>query len=248
MNQKLLDRLNDLGKHLYSMEDSIALLALGSCAETSRMDAYSDLDFFVIVKEGTKQDFLNDLSWLSDGVEIGYTFRNTVDGYKVMWKDGIYAEFAIFELDELPSIAFSPGRFVFKKKGYELSNIPLKKIPQLSQNELDFALNEILTNLYVGLGRYRRGEVLAAHRLICIHAVDRYLSILDLLQKPTDALLDPFSLDRRFEFRHPESIVKITSFVKEPVQVLSAAQALFSEVQNLSPINPTIAQEIKKLL
>jgi lincosamide nucleotidyltransferase B/F len=248
MNDKLENRLNALGKHLYSHEGSIALLALGSCAETSRMDEYSDLDFFVIVKEGYKKEFLIDLDWLEAISPLAYYFRNTIDGYKVMWKDGVYAEFAIFELDEMPSIAFSPGRFIFKKKGVELSNLPTRKIQELRQDELSYALNEILTNLYVGLGRYRRGEILSAHRLICVHAVDRYLSILPLLDDPTDALIDPFALDRRVEFRHPAMKDKLSSFVKDYDHVLDGAKALYDELQKITEINETLRLEIEKLI
>jgi len=248
MNDRLQNRLNDLGKYLYSLESSIALLALGSCAETSRMDEYSDLDFFLIVKDGTKKEFLIDLDWLEAVSPLAYSFRNTIDGYKVMWKDGIYAEFAIFELEELPSIAYSPGRFIFKKKGYELSNQPTRKIQELRQDDLSYALNEIMTNLYVGLGRYRRGEVLSAHRLICVHAVDRYLSILPLLDEPTDALIDPFALDRRVEFRHPAMKDKLSSFVKDYDHVLDAAKAMVDELKKISSMNETLLLEINKLI
>jgi hypothetical protein len=247
MNDKLQNRLSDLGKYLYVLDSSVALLALGSCAETSRMDEYSDLDFFVIVKEGFKAEFLIDLVWLESITPLAYSFRNTIDGYKVMWKDGIYAEFAIFELHELPTIAYSPGRFIFKKKGYELSNEPTRKIQELRQHDLSYALNEILTNLYVGLGRYRRGEILSAHRLICVHAVDRYLSILPLLDEPTDALIDPFALDRRVEFRHPMMKSKLSSFVKDYDHVLEAAQAMVDELQKISSMNETLLLEINKL-
>lgn len=248
MNDKLLNRLNDLGKQLYAQDFTLALLALGSCAEVSRMDRYSDLDFFLIVKEGTKTDALIDLSWLSDVAVLSYAFRNTVDGYKIMWEDGIYAEFAVFELEELDSIAFSPGRFIFKKKGVVLSAEPKLDIKPQLQKDIDFAINEILTNLYVGLCRYRRGEILSAFRLISVHAIDRYLSILPLLDQPTDSLLDPFALDRRVEERHPYVITKLPSLIQGYDHVLESAIALLKEIQVITEINPVMRHEIQRLI
>lgn len=248
MNARLEQRLNDLGKHLYGLDSSLALLALGSCAEIQRMDDYSDLDFFVIVKPGTKADYLIDLSWLSDVAPLAYWFRNTIDGYKVMFHDGIYAEFAVFEPEELPKIPFSPGRFIFKKKGVDLDSAPIKPIPQPIQADLAYALNEILTNLYVGLCRYRRGEVLSAYRLISVHAVDRYLSILPLLDTAQPSLIDPFALDRRVEERHPAMIETLSGFMQGYEHVLKSAQALYEALQELSDLNETMKKEIEKLL
>ena len=49
----LLQRLDDIGQSLKDSRQALALLALGSCgAERERLDQYSDLDFFVIVKDG----------------------------------------------------------------------------------------------------------------------------------------------------------------------------------------------------
>ena len=248
MNEKLMTRLNDLGKHLYVQDFSLALLALGSCAEVSRMDDYSDLDFFLIVKDGTKTDALIDLSWLSDVYPLAYAFRNTVDGYKIMWEDGIYAEFAVFEKEELNTIPFSPGRLIFKKKGVDLSSEPILEIKPQLQKDMDYAFNEILTNLYVGLCRYRRGEVTSAFRLISVLAVDRYLSSLPLLDQPSDSVMDPFALERRGEERHPSAIPKLAAFTQGYDHVLDSAQALFTELQTITPISPVMKREIQKLL
>jgi hypothetical protein len=49
----LQGRLISLAHELSLRDDALALLALGSAGiETYRLDAFSDLDFFVLVKEG----------------------------------------------------------------------------------------------------------------------------------------------------------------------------------------------------
>ena len=57
MNKKelLLKRLDEIGRSLKKTGKALALLGLGSVGvELDRIDDYSDLDFFVIVKDGEK--------------------------------------------------------------------------------------------------------------------------------------------------------------------------------------------------
>jgi hypothetical protein len=107
----------------------LGLLGLGSVGvELGRLDQYSDLDFFLIVKKGSKSMYLDSLFWLSDVYPLAYSFRNTVDGYKILFEDGIYGEFAVFEEDEMDKIAYSEGRWIFKKPICKVSNIQIKPL------------------------------------------------------------------------------------------------------------------------
>ena len=114
--QKLLQHLDAIGESLKSSGKAHALLGLGSVGiATERLDQYSDVDFFVIVQVGHKQYFLDSLHWLSDIHPIDYAVRNTVDGYKVLYADGVFCvfcDFAVFEPHELVHIPFSKGRIV----------------------------------------------------------------------------------------------------------------------------------------
>jgi lincosamide nucleotidyltransferase B/F len=112
----LLTRLDEIGRSLERSGHGLALIGLGSVGlELDRIDAYSDLDFFVIVEDGYKQAYIDSLGWLSDIHPVAYLFRNTVDGYKLLFADGIFCEFAVFELGELQNIPFAPGRIVWKR-------------------------------------------------------------------------------------------------------------------------------------
>ena len=112
----LLIRLDEIGRSLERSGHALALLGLGSVGvELDRLDAYSDLDFFVIVEPGQKRAYLNSLQWLSDVQQIAFSFLNTEDGYKLLFEDGIFCEFAVFEPDELKNIPFAPGRIAWKR-------------------------------------------------------------------------------------------------------------------------------------
>ena len=63
MNQAI-KRLKEISRHLKNYNDILCLLGLGSMKEVERADKYSDMDFFLIVEDGKKDVFINDLSWL----------------------------------------------------------------------------------------------------------------------------------------------------------------------------------------
>ena len=78
------------------------MIALGSVdVDLDLLDQYSDLDFFVIVKAGCKAGYLDNLGWLTSIAPAAYSFQNTPDGYKLVYKDGFFCEFAVFDEDEL---------------------------------------------------------------------------------------------------------------------------------------------------
>ena len=156
----LLERLAAIARSVAGSSRGLAVIGLGSVgAELDRLDAYSDLDFFVIVRPSAKRDFLNSLFWLEDAAPVAYAFMNTPDGYKLLFEDGIFAEMAVFEPDELARIPFTGGRFIWKDPDFELP-VPLEgnKLPAAeAKHSVEWLVNETLSNLYIGLGRFRRG-------------------------------------------------------------------------------------------
>lgn len=247
MNNKLLQRLDDLGSYLLNREDTLGLLGLGSVGvELSRLDQYSDLDFFLIVKKGRKSTYLDSLFWLSDVYPLVYSFRNTVDGYKILFADGVYGEFAVFEEDELSDISYSEGRWIFKKPDCKVSNVQIMPFKTLENSQTDVAVNELLTNLLVGLQRFRRGERLAAQRLIEVHALNQLISILPSIYVEENIIGDKFNLERRIEFRFPAFAKKIPLFVQGIENIPASAQHLLDYVSAHFDVNDAMADEIRK--
>lgn len=244
MNEKLYHRLNQLSNSLSLREDCLGLLALGSCADIDRMDQWSDLDFFVIVDKGKQETYLNNLNWLESCAPLAYVFKNTKDGHKIMWEDGIYAEYAVFEYDQMKNIPFSKGQFIFKRNNYDLTNSPNIDYPVLSQTT-DYAVNEILTNLYVGLSRYHRGELLSACRLIQVHAIDR---ILAMNRDINNVNYDNFSLERRVEFNHPELRELLSKSVLGYSHIIESAKNILEYIKTITELNPMMVHEIERLI
>lgn len=165
----LLARLEAIGVTLSRRPDALGLIALGS----AELDAYSDLDFYIVVKADARLRYLEHLDWLEaagPGTEgtarsaSAYRFRNTVDGYKLLYADGVFCEFAVFTPQELAAAQGSGARIIWARPGVA---VPLPQPPPpADQPDLAWQVGEALTNLYVGLGRYKRGERLSAARFI----------------------------------------------------------------------------------
>ncbi len=247
---KLLTRLDEIGQSLAQSGHGLALIGLGSVGtELARIDAYSDLDFFAIVETGYKAQYIEDLSWLSRLCPIAYSFRNTVDGYKLLYTDGIFCEFAVFEPAELSHIPFAAGRVVWKQPQVADSIA----LPQFKKGEpgapqpLEWVLGEALTNLYVGLGRYRRGEKLSAFRFVQHYAVDRVVELSARLETAQAGYADSFSPERRYEQRFPQIAQAMPQFMQGYDATPASARAILAFLAQHFEINPPLKQTILDL-
>ncbi len=245
----LLARLEAIGHSLEQSGQALALIGLGSVGlETERLDVHSDLDFFAIVEDGYKSRYIDNLDWLSSLCPIAYAFRNSVDGYKLLFQDGIFCEFAVFEQPELSSVPFAPGRVVWRRPQIdETIGAPKLASPPARPPEVEWLVGEALTNLYVGLGRFRRGEKLSAMRFIQHYAVDRILELARLVESERDAQKDAYANERRFEQRFPQIAAELPRFVQGYERSSASAQAILGFLEDHFEVNPTMAEAIRQL-
>ncbi len=236
----LLMRLQEIAHSISCSKHALAAIALGSVGqEINRLDDYSDLDFFVIVEDGYKDEYINDLGWLSNIAPVDFQYRNTVDGYKLLFHDRVFCEFAVFERNELVHIPFAPGRTVWKQNGIEESiAIPSKKysIPE-SSTSTEWLIGEVLTNLYVGLSRHCRGEKISAARFVQDFAVTRLIDLYELSSGKSLVGRDPFSNERRFEVRYPEFALKLPKFIQGYERTPESAKEILNYLNERYLIN-----------
>ena len=247
--EDLLNRLDEIGRSLERSGHALALIGLGSVGvELDRLDAYSDLDFFVIVEPGHKRAYLDSLQWLSDVQPIAYHFLNTEDGYKLLFEDRIFCEFAVFEPDELQNIPFAPGRIVWKQADLpdSVGQPTLNPVPR-SMRSKDFLLGEALTNIYVGLNRDQRGEKLSATRFIQGYAVDRLLELVEYIETEKPTHRDPFVNERRFEQRFPDLASQVGTWVQGYEKNRESALAILTFLEQHFQVNEAIAEAIRDL-
>lgn len=246
----LLERLDALAAVLGDRGDVIAVLGLGSVGEAlERLDDHSDLDFFVVVEDGARERYLEEIGWLEAGGPVAYSFRNTADGRKVLWADGLYGEYAIFTLDQLRAGSYGGARVVWKRAdapdGLEQAGRPLPAPHDAPEHQV----GEALTNLFVGLHRDLRGERLAAMRLIQGHAVDRLLTFLDLRGEAGAPRQDPFAVERGAERRFTPAQLPLAEMTAGYRRNPEAALAILDwlEARADVDVNPSLAAAIRAL-
>ncbi|HPG42559.1 MAG TPA: hypothetical protein PLJ98_02015 [Acholeplasmataceae bacterium] len=244
--EDLLKRMEDIAKHVSHISHTCAVLGLGSMGkEQHRLDAYSDLDFFVITDDEYKQQMIEDLSWLSSVYPIGYAFRNTIDGYKVLFTDGIFAEFAIFSKTEVPLVAQQEAHLFWKKEDYQDDTLLIKKNIHVHHiQDPIFHLEEALTNLFVGLSRALRGEKLSGLRFIEGYAVDHIINYIRLTQ-PFDHDVDVFNLERRLERHYPELEQSLPGMLSGYLNLNLSATHILSWINHVHQINPILKTAIQ---
>lgn len=247
--QSLLTCLDKIGHSLEQSRHALALIGLGSVgAELERLDSYSDLDFFVIVEPGYKRTYLSSLQWLSDIQPIAYSFLNTEDGYKLLFEDGIFCEFAVFEPAELNHIPFAAGRIVWKRADApdgldQPAYVPAPK----NRKDREWLLGEAMTNLYIGLCREKRGEKLSAARFIQVYAVDRLLELAETILPASNARRDPFGNERRFEQRFPGLAPELEKWMQGYAGNRDSARAILAFLEKHFEPNRAMAEAIRGL-
>ena len=245
----LLKRLDEIGQSLERSGHALALIGLGSVGvELERLDAFSDLDFFVIVEPGYKFTYLKDLAWLSAINPIAYSFPNTQDGYKLLFEDGIFCEFAVFEPEELSAIPLAGSRIVWKHPQAPVTLIPpTKATVSLQKHSQEWLIGEALTNLYVGMGREKRGEHLSAMRFIQGYAVDRLLELTEAIEDPQSGPADEFAKERRFEQRFPVVASHIPGWLQGYKRNRESALEILAFLQQNFEVNDAMAEAIHRL-
>jgi len=247
--RRLLARLDELGRVLAGRGDAVALIGLGSVgADLDRLDDHSDLDFFVVVDDGTKSRYLDDIDWLEALGSIAFEFKNTPDGRKVLFEDGLYAEYAVFTLEELARAVFAAGRIVWRRDDAPVGlEHPRHQPSPGGPQPIDWYVDEALTNLYVGLHRDLRGERLSGMRLIQVHAVDRLIGLLDALGRGGTAQQDPFAAERAVERRLDASVLPLDALVLGYDRNRDAALAMLGVLEGLVVVDARMGQAIRDL-
>lgn len=209
----------------------IGLVFLGSSADHSRVDQYSDQDFFLVVKPNSGEDFRQDLSWLPNHGDIVLAPRETAHGLKVLYKSGLVLEFAVFEDAELELAAANDYLVALDKQDIapRMAAIASKSIPRPFDAEAGFEL--FLSLLVIGVGRARRGEVIAADQHIKGYAVEKLIQLVRSSKPSGTDRRDSLNAFRRFEFDYPELGPQIAKQMLEPAEACANGLAQLAKTE-----------------
>jgi len=213
---------DDLKDKLLNYNQVTGLVAVGSMSKQNHQpDEWSDHDFFVIVKSGYQKEFRENLSWLPDFENILLSFQETEHGLKVFYNNGHLIEFAVFDKEELFLAKINSYRILIDKANIKKNIEKIKDnttVQASSYTNNDLLIEQFITNLVVGIGRYNRGEIISAHQFVKVSALNKLLLLIEKNTAFTkDKLLDNLDPLRRFEFVYPELGSEINNLLLKPI-------------------------------
>lgn len=244
----LLSRLDDIAASLERRASALALLGLGSVGkERERLDEFSDLDFFAVVHPDAKQQYLDSIDWLQECHPVAWSFKNTKDGRKLLYEDGVFCEYAAFTPEEMADAHYAEGELIWARPDFDRALCVPKHTPRPAiQTDADWIVGEALSNLYVGLCRLRRGEDWTAALFVQNYAIHRVAELL-VLERGSDEGRDPYQIDRRFETRHPKARAVFAPMMQGYGRTPESALAILQFIEQRFPVNPTLRAEIVRL-
>ena len=232
-----------------------ALVVMGSGGpEQQRLDRFSDLDFFLIVREDHKATFLEEYHWLADVYPVVYTIQISQNGRKLLFADGLLCEVGVFtesetQAPELKSGGWSsPRQVLWQAADYNADTDVIARVAPIRPNRtLEWMLGEALTNLFTGMNRYLRGEKLSAMRFVEHYALDRILELASLLEGPQPVIVDDYLLERRFEQQFPQTAVLLPQMMQGYGRLPHSVRAILGFLDENFTINQAIKQMILEM-
>lgn len=224
--ETFLNFRTQLRDNLRQRPEVTGLVFLGSAAELSRVDEWSDHDFFIFTLNEYCEQFRRDLTWLPDHEEISIAVRETDHGLKVVYRNGHVLEFAIF--DEVWQVLGVNDFEVLLDTcdiTERLTRAKVNSVPKLFDADRELSL--FLSHLLIGVGRSRRGELLSANQFINSFCISSALKLIEFFGSPlpgTEETRDNQNPFRRFEIRYPKFATEITKIQLLPIE--SAAKGL----------------------
>lgn len=196
----------------------IGFVGMGSTAQRERADEWSDHDFALVTVEGAQDRFRYDLDWLPASESIALSVVEHHGGVKVIYEDGHVLEFGIASIDGLVRDwnANADAFEVFYDAGGVAEAFAIVAAKPLPTGAPDNAgdVRLVLTQLLIGTGRARRGELLSANTTIRAEAATYLLSVLGRRLPGDRRHLDALDSRRRFELAHPEVAARIADAVR----------------------------------
>jgi hypothetical protein len=214
-----------LRERLAADERVVGLVALGSMAAVDYApDEWSDHDFFVVVREGEQPAMRRDLEWLPDAERIVLSFAETEHGVKVVYDDGHLLEFAVFDDRELSLAKVNRYRVLVDRGSVErrMREVRAATVGASAGGARDdrWLVGQFLTNLLVGVGRFRRGERLSGRLFVASHAVGHLLVLLARhVAADGSGLLDDLDPWRRFDVVHGKLGRELDAILREEAPV-----------------------------
>lgn len=210
--------------------DIVGLVGMGSTAQRHRVDEWSDHDFALVTVDGAQDRYRHELSWLPGAASIALSVVEHHGGVKVIYDDGHVLEFGVTSIEGLTHWAGNSYDVFYDAGGVAEAFAAMVERP-LPTGERDDAadIRLVLTQVIIGVGRYRRGEVLSAGESVRSEALAHLLRVIGRRLPGDTGMLDTLDPRRRFEFVHPQLAARISAALRGDVE--AAARELLAIAQ-----------------
>jgi hypothetical protein len=207
--------LDELANTAHEQPDVVGLAGFGSTAARERVDEWSDHDFAWITTPGAEDIYRCDLGWLPDSQSIALSVVEHHGGVKVIYDNGHVLEFGITDVVALRGWAGNSIRVIVDKGGVADSVAAVLAAPVVGADSTGYRFVALLlTQVLIGVGRYRRGEVLSASGLIRGEAVNHFLAAVVARKGASAEHLDSLDPRRRIEREFPELAAELEHAVR----------------------------------
>jgi hypothetical protein len=210
---------------LAAREDVVGVVGMGSTADATRVDEWSDHDIAIVVVPGAEARYRGQVDWMPDTNRIVLALEEHHGGGKAVYDDGHLAEWGVATLDSLATWAADDYRVLLDRGGVAevMARIASAPFPPNSPNAARDA-GLFLTALLHGVGRARRGETLSAGVIIRADAVQALMRAVRATSSGALPRLDRLDGLRRAEQAFPELGLEIAEAIAQAPE--PAARAL----------------------
>ena len=221
---------------LESVRDVLGLVTLGSTADSTLRDEWSDHDFWIITTPGSQDRIVNDLSWLPDYDDIAIVVCHGKHGRTALYRNQHQVEFAVFDIDEARTGKIERYQVLIDRG--QIAEL----IESVHQDTLEEArvkpdaLENLCATLWSACERNGRGELLSARQYIDGFAVNKLLNLISGNQ-PDDERKDVLDPRRRLELRSPALAAEVMSIrdLSVPDAALRILELAEQELRQKSP-------------
>jgi hypothetical protein len=223
---------------LESVSQVIGLVTLGSTADPTFRDEWSDHDFWVITEPGAQDSLVEDLFWLPDHQNILFEVSHRPHGRTILFTNRHKVEFAVLDTSEVTSGKIERYQILIDRDRVAelIGNIHLETHKQAKLRPE--ALENLCVLVWSAYELSARGEVLHARQWLDGFAINQLLNLLyDEIGDERKDALDP---RRRLETRSPALAAELLELYAKPVP--DATRHLLEIVEReLKPKAPALA-------
>jgi len=223
---------------LESLPGVIGLVTLGSTADPTFRDEWSDHDFWVITEPGVQDSLIEDLSWLPDYQNILFEVSHKPHGRNILFRNRHKVEFAVFDASEVNSRKIERYRILLDRDHVAelIANVHRETHQQAKLRPE--ALENLCLVIWSAVELHARGELLHARQYMNGFAINQLLNL--LYSETSDERKDALDSRRRIELRAPELAAELLELYSQPIP--DAASHLLDIIEReLRPNAPSLA-------